>query len=50
MNDRVWEWWSVKQEGNILIFDLVVDGWPYSIDAFKHLVKSAGALTVTEKE
>ena len=31
INDRVWQWWSHGVQGNTIVIQLIVDGWPYSI-------------------
>ena len=48
VQERVWEYWDCKQVGNRLVFTIIVDGWPYSVGAFAHLVKAAGAIKVID--
>lgn len=47
--ERVWEWWGSEVIGNNVIFHLLVDGWPYGIAEFFHLVQVVGAITVEDK-
>ncbi len=50
INDRVWQWWSHRVQGNKFTIRLIIDGWPYSIKTFEHLLKAAGAQQIKVKD
>jgi hypothetical protein len=49
MKERVWTWWGYQRRDKILLIELQLDSWPYSVGALKYLARvSGGQLTVVE--
>ena len=50
LKDRSWRWWGEDFSEKIVTITLLVDGWPYSLGAFTHLLRAAGAQSIREEE
>ena len=43
MEERCWNWWGYERNGNSLIVQLQVDGWPCPTEVLVYLARVAGA-------
>lgn len=50
MEERCWNWWGYERDGNSLIVQLQVDGWPCPTAELVYLARVAGANSVVVDE
>lgn len=50
MEERCWNWWGHERDGNSLVLQLQVDGWPCPTEELVYLARVAGAESVIVDE